>query len=199
MARAKDSTLEDVLNRSGRCLSFEFGRNFCSDSWLGRDYFKILSCAFERYSDSKRLRGVRLVDLGAGAYVSGIAFAQNFGVKDYVAIEPYNFESAQSHLKRFMENNTRLSAKVVKSDMLSFLKKQPADSLSLMMFRIDLAVLPDDAYREKVAEQIARTLSPNGIYLTDDNSVQLQDSKTSNGIKKVEFNNHIWRAYLKDK
>lgn len=65
------------------------------------------------------------------------------------------------------ERYSPIPACLVHEDMLTFLRRLPNDSVSLMANGIDTCII-SGRYRVEVTEEIYRVLHPKGLFLTDD-------------------------------
>lgn len=59
----------------------------------------------------------------------------------------------------------KIPVAIVEEDMLSFLKRLPDNSVSVLNAGIDKIVMPDLRYRNSVAKEIIRVLNPQGGYV----------------------------------
>lgn len=129
--------------------------------------------------------GQIVVDLAAGVNTFGYKIADQAHAKCYVALEPAfgsdlatemyfllnpendsrNLAESQKERERISKKLNKIPAAIVKEDMLSFLRRLPANSVSVWCSGIDRIVLPDQEYRNEVVKEIVRVLHPQGAYV----------------------------------
>ena len=71
-------------------------------------------------------------------------------------------ERMQAHLKGEFRT---IPTSVAAEDILTFLRRLPTDSVSLLACGIDRCMIGNDEYAFQVEEEITRTLNPKGAYL----------------------------------
>ena len=71
-------------------------------------------------------------------------------------------ERVQAHLKG---GPRTIPTSVAAEDILTFLRRLPTDSVSLLACGIDRCMIGNDEYASQVEEEITRTLNPKGAYL----------------------------------
>ncbi len=110
-----------------------------------------------------------LVDLGAGSRLDGMAaLAKELGVRHYVAVDKYCELSFRAQVCRGLrvsshEDETGFRKTVVRSDMLSFLKRLKTASCSIAISAIDRIVIPDASYHQELADEIERVVPGEGL------------------------------------
>jgi len=134
------------------------GRSVGSDSFLE---------AWIDYDDSEfeEIRGQVLVDLGAANFKAGYLFALKHGAKAYIGIEPFVYMGLYLALARLDINGDKIPASIANDDMLTFLKRLPDNSVSILTSGIDNIVIKNEDYISQTSEEIFRTLSPNGAHI----------------------------------
>jgi len=115
-----------------------------------------------------------VVDLGAGTSFYGYYAAKALGAKAYVAVEPffidelyYNLHCAEKFKNKIMHDDGKkdIPVSMVPEDMLSFLRRVPANSISSLCAGIDWCVIDNSNYLRNVEKEILRTIDENGSYL----------------------------------
>lgn len=129
-------------------------------------------------------KGQIVVDLGSGSTVFGYLIADRAKAKGYVAVEPVfardllyeltntlNPELASdiAHPTKPKHKLNKIPVAIVEEDMLGFLKRLPDNSVSILNSGVDKFVIPDKAYRNAVAQEIMRVMSPEGGYVGQQN------------------------------
>ncbi|MFZ5955680.1 MAG: hypothetical protein ACOYT4_04600 [Nanoarchaeota archaeon] len=128
-----------------------------------------------------------LIDLGCGQNYYGYKIAKLCGFNAYVGVDKvadkrYNVkvggrekvpDSIRSLGFDFEERipQEEIPSVFVQEGMLTFLRRLPSESVSLMTNGVDDNII-EGKYRENVKKEIYRCLSPNGFYLTDSLTVQ---------------------------
>jgi len=177
---------EDVARRlvhlpSG--LSTSFARQMYEPKYWAKEEERK---ALEQLADEveKVFKGQIVVDIGAGPGGWGYLMADRAGAEAYVAVEPvfadellYRITSIQNPgLEPKNPFSTPIVPKheikkipisIVQEDMLSFLRRLPADSVSVLCSGIDKEVisLSGKYYEQKVVNEIVRVVNPNGAYV----------------------------------
>ncbi|MBI3420900.1 MAG: hypothetical protein HY006_02450 [Candidatus Sungbacteria bacterium] len=126
-----------------------------------------------------------VVDLGAGSNPRGYYIANSAKAKGYIGVEPNFYRELAGSLVKNIDPKknkhigweggmevkpqyhlNKIPAVVVREDMLSFLKRLPDNSVSILCSGVDGFVLSNERnYRGEVAKEIVRVLSPNGVYI----------------------------------
>jgi len=122
----------------------------------------------------EKLKGSRLIDLGAGGIDSILSMAHlaaALGAKEYVAVDKYrNYDNAMPALEDFIHPTypgIRLSA--VTEDMLVFLGQQPDGSAAVCINGIDSDILRSDdkitqeLYLHELMSEVSRVVPLQGI------------------------------------
>jgi len=138
----------------------------------------------ERYSGIetalKLFRNQLVVDLGAGPGAVGYYFAALAGARGYVAVDKYCadgvIECGADEIKHFFKDKIGpldfevkpIQGISTEQDMLTFLKRLPDKSVSILASGIDGYLLPDLRYTSDVTQEIGRVLSPEGVYICHD-------------------------------
>ncbi len=152
------------------------------------DSIEVVDVLRERFKDKI------VVDLGAGDTANGYFLANMLGAKGYVAVEPFHGEYLKRNLEGYDKDNfihelnrilpgidkefssgtnpnlpkfNNIPASVVQDTMLRFLKRLPPDSVCIFTFGIFHEIISDLKYVEAVNQEIKRTLSPDGLYVSD--------------------------------
>lgn len=127
-----------------------------------------------------------VVDLGSGAMEAGYLIAEFTGASSYIAVDPFCvphqcIDAVGVNPYMYIDFPLRgIPAACVREDMLSFLKRLPDNSVSVLMSGIDeLVMASSDApkYREQVTQEIYRVLNPNGGFLQGFNNVGFYSDK----------------------
>lgn len=122
----------------------------------------------------EKLRGSRLVDLGAGNRDSLTAMAHLaavLGVKEYIAVDKYvDYSAAEGLLDHFVgESYPEMILRAVNDEILLFLAKLEDGSANIAMNSIDRCMLATtnhliaEMYGLELAGEIARVVPPGGI------------------------------------
>jgi SAM-dependent methyltransferase len=154
-----------------------------------------------------------VVDLGAGATPAGYLLSELLRARAYVGVELYNYGSLEI-LMRTLSKNKRLNMgiegdikdspdfykhnipySIVPSDILSFLRRLPDDSVSILMGGIDTGVISDDSYRRQIFEEIKRVLSKDGGFLCQQSNppAELKLEVVHNGHGDCAGGDYIFR------
>ena len=119
----------------------------------------------------RRFKDQIVVDLGAGVTLDGYRIVETTGAKAYIAVEPFNatplkdeFNSPTNLAKKRLPDAKHLKIAVVREDMLTFLKRLPDNSVSILVSGIDCMIIEEE-YGELVAAEIERVLDPNGAFV----------------------------------
>jgi hypothetical protein len=115
---------------------------------------------FDDLIDVQPYKDQIVVDLGAGIMPYGLKISESLGAKGYIAVEP-NFpnslrENIYSHSIPFT---------IIPEDMLTFLRRLPDESVSILTSGIDECILQSKEYITSVEEEIERTLHQLGTYI----------------------------------
>ena len=119
-----------------------------------------------------------VVDLGAGEMIDAYTLCAAGGAKAYVAVDlPETIEMKISVLEQMVKKGVdlytdelnehgidvpKIPTSIEKTDMLSFLRRLPNNSVSIFMSGIDEYVIPNPDYRKEVLNEIERVLSTSG-------------------------------------
>lgn len=130
-----------------------------------------------------------VIDLGAGMSPSGYLIADRAGAKGYIGVDLYHsarlaemiesLRDPESHIVRRIKeapapvdtvNVVPLETKylAVEEDMLTFLKRLPDKSVSVLCSGIDFAIIKQPYYEGQVIQEIKRVLRPEGSYVGGD-------------------------------
>lgn len=118
-----------------------------------------------------------VVDLGAGGTLYGYSAAMLGRAKGYVSVDYYRgisgfFKHGFNSLRDGTVNPMGawdvplIPLADVKEDMLTFLRRLPDNSVSIICSGIDMHVIPNDLYRDEVNKEITRVLSSQGLLVT---------------------------------
>jgi len=137
-----------------------------------------MSIVYNELSKKKQnfdeLKNQVLVDLGAGSFGQAyLTFAQEYGCKAYIAVEPIFYEKLHMRLSQ----KPGISKAVIAEDMLTFLKRLPNNSVSFIISGVEY--LPRPKYINAVKEEIKRTLHKKGVCLIFESQI-----KTIEGLKR---------------
>jgi hypothetical protein len=139
--------------------------------------------------------GEIIVDLGAGDETAGYFLSQVLKGKAYVAVEPFrteflvnSFKMLDSEKPIFFSKNSKKDIKnqkitglyerhipysIVKNDMLTFLKRLPDNSVSIIMGGVGTEIIDDFEYRDQVFNEINRVLSAKGGFLCENSDPRI--------------------------
>ncbi len=105
-----------------------------------------------------------LIDLGCGKNNYGCEIANKCHFMAYIGVDKDGLQDINISSE---DLGFKIPSVFVKEDMLTFLKRLPNESASLMANGIDHFIINDGKYRDEVIKEIYRVLSPVGFYLTD--------------------------------
>jgi len=170
------------------------------------------------------LKGQVVVDLGAGMSGRHAYFLSSLaGAKSYVGVEKNHFShlknslddkpenlrkslgnivgEPQNYKEMMMEEFKAIPASAVDEDILTFLKRLPDNSVSIIASGIDGYVLPIGEYREKVKREIERVLNPNGALLAFYSAGLVDTQNLQDIVPEVNYGkgNHEIQLYVKKK
>jgi ubiquinone/menaquinone biosynthesis C-methylase UbiE len=151
---------EGNTGSKGAIFGMGFDETFSYDLLRSGYYEKILDL-IQRCDYHGPIQGQTVVDIGCGNNSFGAKIAQNCGFDAYVGVEK-NLESSMNKTNWGLT----MPAVYVNEDMLTFLRRLPSESVSVMANGIDNFIITGE-YRENVVEEIERVLSPKGLFLTD--------------------------------
>jgi hypothetical protein len=119
------------------------------------------------------LRGTILLDLGANEPLRGYAIARQSGCVGYIGVDKFNAdilfipnEKEVVHTSPDdppLQDVPNIPYCIVKEDMLKFLKRIPADQVSVLMAGIEVGF--GSNYINQVDDEITRVLNPNGAFV----------------------------------
>jgi len=121
------------------------------------------------------LKNQIVVDLGAGINRDMFLFLSDYKVKSYVAVEPFHYDTLFRNLINFHIRIKETKCALVGEDMLTFLRRLPNNSVSLLTIGIDSAILNNNNYRNKVEKEMVRVLDPKGAYLSYASNLYVSD------------------------
>lgn len=142
-----------------------------------------------------------MIDLGCGESASGYLISQILKSKAYIGVDMYNssqleFSMTQIRSSIKTRDNYRDSFEnlpgfykhkipfaIENSDILSFLKRLPNNSVSIMMGGIGQEVIENYKYRDEILKEIKRVLSPDGGCLTVSSDFYINEEEF-----KIEYN-----------
>lgn len=200
----KDSPTEEI----------DYGTNRFGDSFMPEflKALRALTSSRERLEIlTKRFRDQVIVDLGPGDYGEGYFLAASLGAKGYVGVEKFRQNMLEKNLKSVTkESNNRyaeslhyfearegnikpesdlIPASIVGEDMLSFLKRLPDNSVSILTSGIDSNIIPNEKYRREVASEIQRVLNKNGVYMTCASDIPVKGLESmGNALESEQIN-----------
>lgn len=105
-----------------------------------------------------------VIDLGAGTTDFGLQIAKLLKCKGYIAVEPY---FARNLAKKIIDERD-IPVAVVSEDAVSFLRKIPEHSVSIITFGTDNLMFPDKTYNRELCFEIDRCTSSDGGCLNGD-------------------------------
>lgn len=138
----------------------------------------------------RRFKDQILVDLGPGTSRGGYDVAVALGCKGYVAVERFwhqqltegsrseyeTLDRVDALYKKYHFFQTRkgnikpeihlIPASVAAEDMLTFLRRLPDNSVSVLTSGIDTTILVNTEHRREIAKELQRVLSEKGMYMT---------------------------------
>lgn len=166
--------LEDIAQE--KIPKYEFGTR---TQYGLADYTEaIRQTILDKGGKVEQLRDQVLVDLGAGAHADGFRIAEEAGARAYIGVEPhFAHELYHSLAARLARNQHTGMASVANDDMLTFLKRLPSDSVSILMAGIDSRIIRDEVYIQQVGQEIARVLHPKGAYICDVDHIEPRGDK----------------------
>jgi len=141
---------------------------------IGQKYIDFLLVAVTKPGVEKFMKAVAntiLVDLGANS-CNSYFLARALGARGYIGVDKFNpgeeddFNEAYSTelWEKKLKNKNNVPLAVVQEDMLTFLKRLPDNSVSILTTGIQIGIKGN--YSSQVEREIARVLDPKGAYLT---------------------------------
>jgi len=130
-----------------------------------------------------------IIDIGAGKTQNGYLASKALKARAYIGVEPFfapslyinlltRNQKGSSTLSQLAAKNTQqIPTCIIPEDMLSFLKKIPNNSVSILCSGIDRAIL-DNNYLTQANAELIRTLHPKGgilNYISDFHFPNLQN------------------------
>lgn len=150
--------------------------------------------AFRKFEDQI------VIDLGAGESENGYFLAEASGAKAYIAVEPYWADRLSGHFKssnlntlyQRPEENKSQSLKnipiaIAPEDMLTFLKRLPDNSVSILISGVNEAILGSNVFNKNeyinnVKNEIKRVLSSDGALIAFSSYVFIPSGLTKEQI-----------------
>ena len=116
------------------------------------------------------ISGRRVVELGAGMMSDGYALASVCGAINFVAVEPFYHDIQEKSIASYITKNkgliSRIPYKVVAQDMLAYLEAEQDDLLCILACGIEDCILTGLHYRQKVENEIIRTMEKDSFFLS---------------------------------
>lgn len=157
---------EASLKSGNNTMDRHYGMPFVSDyaEFLCDSY----SNNFFDYPFSSLFKNQTVVDLGAGPNIYGYRFTQVTGASAYVGVELYFANALKTNLMignpEPLKEAKSIPVAVVSEDMLTFLKRVPEKSVSILFSGIDEFILSND-YFDETYKEISRVLHPEGTFM----------------------------------
>lgn len=165
------------------------------DSWKSfiENHFDNLERNIDLIKDS--FRNQIVVDLGAGITDLGYKLATLADAKAYVGVESHNanYLRAALHTCSKLKNirgKKPIPYSALDLDMLSFLRCVKDDSISMIGAGIDDFVIHDGEYGGPLNDEIERTLSPTGGFLSIKSELYFP-SKDKRIMISGEYNDYV--------
>ncbi|MFB6246639.1 MAG: hypothetical protein ABEI74_03550 [Candidatus Pacearchaeota archaeon] len=147
---------------------------------------------FQFYKYMKKFNNQIVLDLGAGMDpINNYHVLSNFGIRGYIAVEPFHYESCRDTLESFLNENSgkgRLPpAKVLENDAKSALEGLPYNSASFISTGLDDCIKSRD-YLEECSKLIYKKLNPDGVFALHHSAelfgstMREPDSRERNGL-----------------
>ena len=196
----KESGNDEGYIRSGH--SFD---NTYLDKMLGFTKDKFHQDYFAKFVKGVRekLNGQVVVDLGAGSTNMGYCTSLLLGAAKYVGVEKYTdiAKNLTGELSKISFKNNEIPldkptlydgrkilreqklvvidklipAAVVQDKILHFLKRLPDQSVSILTSGINYALIDNTEYRDAIAREIERVLSPTGAYISRSSDINTKN------------------------
>jgi hypothetical protein len=111
-----------------------------------------------------------IVDIGAGSGTNGRRIARRLGAKGYIGVEPFNWKDL------FRKNLTEeisgeIPFNLVIEDGLTFLRRLPDDSVSLLSAGIADEIIGNDDYLSELEVEMLRVLKKGGVCMVSNSAV----------------------------
>jgi hypothetical protein len=173
----------------------------------------------------KKLTGQVLVDLGAGSTNLGYCTSLLLGAAKYVAVEKFSntvkkltdqlllvslkngeitldkpsLYDGRKILKeqKIIPINDLIPASVVQDKMLNFLKRLPDNSVSILTSGIHYFLMDNSEYRDAIAKEIERVLSPAGAYISIHSDINTKNLSRVADISNDELGIKVFIKALK--
>ena len=125
------------------------------------------------------LSGQVLIDLGAADPKNVYRFACRNKAAGYIAVEPLNADLTEEwYLSIRNRGKITVPCVWVPEDALTFLRRLPVRSVSIIACGMDHWIIPAGTYRTAIGAEIERTLHPQGYYLDYESGLQVNSLKT---------------------
>ena len=129
-----------------------------------------------------RIKDSTIVDLGAGISNDIYESAKELKASTYIGVEPLHFAELNNSLKNStnpleQSSDNETSAIVVAENMLSFLKRLPDDSATVIASNIDLDVIGNKELAIQIGNEIDRVVGRKNIYYTNFSTIPLPNGK----------------------
>lgn len=157
-------------------------------------------------SDINSFNGQIVVDLGAGRTPYAYLGALYGKAKGYVAVDKFQYRALQElygdteNLRQeaadsvYTKRMDLIPVAIEDDDMLSFLRRLPDNSVSIICCGMDDIVLPNYPYRKEVEKEMARVLNQKGLIIQDDGSLRPSDDDVEKRYSHRYFNFLVKKA-----
>jgi len=209
---AREDNNDSGFTRTGHAFD-----NTYLDKMLGFTKDKFNQEFFTKFVKGVRakLQGQTIVDLGAGSTNLGYCTSLLFGAAKYVAVEKFgkitkdliseltkiSFKNGEIPLdkstlydgrKILKEQNIikidkLIPVSVAQDKMLHFLKRLPDNSVSILTSGINYALIDNTEYREAIAREIERVLSPTGVYISRSSDINTKNLSAIPNLTEEEL------------
>jgi len=160
----------------------------------GGDVFKKDGITFDELS------GQVVLDLGAGKYGQAFMDILHAGARAYIGVELHYADQlhknlSEGRLSYFAEKDATKDFQISISDedMLSFLRRVPDNSVSMLMSGITDDITPNQEYRDDVRKEVERVLDPAGAYLSGMKCIRIFNEDDVR-IENIDFSS---KKYIK--
>lgn len=176
-------------------------------------------CEAMRSADSGDIVGFGLsqfnnqivIDLGCGYHANGYEFASLVGAKGYIGVDMFHGNRLMENKRAFSSDETKKSilesaqkmgagdamaipVSFSANDILTFLRRLPDNSVSILASGIDKNVLNNNGeYIEKINKEIQRVLNDKGIFMSYESCFHPKELRSENEIMGSHYGIDLYK------